>query len=77
MGETEVSTFTTTHLAVEKKVASSTRDQVFNALVFLYREVLKKIIDTLENVTRSKNPLVCRWFLPETKSALVPATWIA
>ena len=29
-----------THLAVEKNVASSTQNQAFNALLFLYREVL-------------------------------------
>ena len=29
-----------THLAVDLKVASSTQNQAFNALLFLYREVL-------------------------------------
>jgi hypothetical protein len=29
------------HLAVEEKVSASTQNQAFNALLFLYREVLK------------------------------------
>ena len=34
-----------THLAVNKKASSSTRNQAMNALVFLYRKVLKKQLD--------------------------------
>jgi site-specific recombinase XerD len=40
MGETHISEFLT-HLAVQKKVASSTQNQAMFALVFLYGEVLK------------------------------------
>jgi len=39
MGTEEVRTFLS-HLATERKVASSTQNQALNALVFLYREVL-------------------------------------
>ncbi|MBN1363988.1 MAG: phage integrase N-terminal SAM-like domain-containing protein [Syntrophaceae bacterium] len=40
MGEPEVEAFLT-WLPVERKVAKSTQNQAFNALIFLYREVLK------------------------------------
>jgi integron integrase len=39
MGKIEIEEFLT-HLAIEKKVAPSTQNQAFNALLFLYREVL-------------------------------------
>jgi len=34
-----------THLAVEQRVAASTQNQALNALLFLYREVLKKDLE--------------------------------
>jgi integron integrase len=40
MGAVEVEAFLT-HLAVERKLAASSQNQALNALVFLYREVLK------------------------------------
>jgi integron integrase len=40
MGKIEIEQFLT-HLAIEKKVAPSTQNQAFNALLFLYREVLE------------------------------------
>lgn len=43
MGETEIKAFLT-NLAVHRKVAASTQNQAFNALLFLYREVLKQEI---------------------------------
>ena len=51
----EVSQFLT-HLAVHDKVASSTQNQAFSAILFLYRHVLKKELGMLENVTRAKRP---------------------
>ncbi len=39
MGKFEIEQFLT-HLAIEKKVAPTTQNQAFNALLFLYREVL-------------------------------------
>jgi len=39
MGRDEIEAFLT-HLAVEKNVAPSTQNQAFNAILFLYREVL-------------------------------------
>jgi len=41
MGGREIEAFLT-DLAVKQKVAASTQNQAFNALLFLYRTVLKK-----------------------------------
>ncbi len=41
MGSAEVKAFLT-HLAVKENVAASTQNQTLSALLFLYREVLKK-----------------------------------
>ena len=46
MGKVEVEAFLT-YLAVERKVSASTQNQAFNAILFLYREVLDQ---PLENV---------------------------
>jgi len=55
MGEKEIEEFLT-DLAVNKNVAASTQNQAFNALLFLYREVLGCNFGKLENVTRAKKP---------------------
>ncbi|MBW2166269.1 MAG: integron integrase [Deltaproteobacteria bacterium] len=52
MGESEVEAFLT-WLAVEKNVSKSTQNQAFNALIFLYREVLKQPLDGRINAVRS------------------------
>jgi len=39
MGKEEIESFLT-YLAVEKKIAPSTQNQAFNAILFLYREIL-------------------------------------
>ncbi len=54
MGEAEVEAFLT-HLAMEREVAASTQAQAFNALVFLYREVLKQKLEGV-NAVRAKKP---------------------
>jgi integron integrase len=55
MGKEEIEAFLT-HLAVERKVSSSTQNQAFNAILFLYRDVLEiNIIDNL-NAVRAKRP---------------------
>ena len=43
-----------THLAVERKVSASSQNQAFNALLFLFRHVLKKNFDDLKDVPRAK-----------------------
>ena len=56
MGKDEIEAFLT-HLAVNRHVAPSTQNQAFNALLFLYRNVLE--IDFPENINayRSKRPV--------------------
>ena len=56
LNEVHISAFLT-HLAVNKKVASSTQNQALCALVFLYRHVLKKEIGEFENLVRAKRPV--------------------
>ncbi|MGI8788914.1 MAG: integron integrase [Pyrinomonadaceae bacterium] len=55
LGASEVQAFLT-HLAVEGKVAASTQNQAFAALLFLYREFLGVSLDKIENVVRAKRP---------------------
>jgi len=52
MGEPKVEAFLT-WLAVERKVAKSTQNQAFNALIFLYQEVLKCPLEGRINAVRS------------------------
>ncbi len=53
MGEPEVEAFLT-WLAVDKKVSKSTQNQAFNALIFLYRDVLKSPLEGRINAVRSR-----------------------
>ncbi len=55
MGADEVRVFLT-HLATEGKVAASTQNQAFSALLFLYREVLKQELPWIDNIERAKRP---------------------
>ena len=55
MGSREMEQFLN-HLAVQKNVAASTQNQALSALVFLYREVLKKDFEWLDNLERAKKP---------------------
>jgi len=55
MGEAEINAFLT-NLAVEKKVAASTQNQALSALLFLYRDVLGKSVDSLGDVVRARRP---------------------
>jgi integron integrase len=55
MAEEEVTEFLT-HLARDRKVASSTQNQALSALLFLYKDVLKQEIGWLENVERARRP---------------------
>lgn len=47
MGSEEISSYLT-HLATERKVSASTQNQALNALVFLYKKVLKISIEDLD-----------------------------
>ena len=55
LGENLISEFLT-YLAVKRKVASSTQNQALCAIVFLYREVLKKDLGEFGNLIRAKKP---------------------
>jgi integron integrase len=55
MGAFEVERFLS-DLAVRGKVAASTQNQAFNALLFLYRQVLHQDIGQIEGVERAKRP---------------------
>jgi integron integrase len=55
MGADEIRAFLT-HLAVHGKVAASTQNGALNALVFLYRHVLKQPFSDLEGIERAKRP---------------------
>jgi len=55
MGETEISQFLT-HLAVDRNVAASTQNQALNALVFLYKQVLKRELGDFGHIERAKKP---------------------
>jgi len=56
MGKAEIEAYLS-HLAVEKSVAASTQNQAFNALLFLYKQVLN--LPFVEDVSaiRSKKPV--------------------
>ncbi len=55
MGRAEIEAFLT-HLAVNKHVAASTQNQALSALLFLYREVLRKDPDFPIDSVRAKRP---------------------
>jgi len=53
LGAEDVRTFLT-HLAVDGKVAASTQNQAFHALLFLYRQVLKLELANIAGVERAQ-----------------------
>ena len=55
MGEPEVARFLSS-LASDGHVSASTQNQAFNALLFLYKEVLGKKIGLIDGVVRAKSP---------------------
>ncbi len=55
MGSTEIETFLS-HLAVDRDVSASTQNQALSALLFLYREVLKKELEYPIDSIRAKRP---------------------
>jgi integron integrase len=55
MGQQEVSEFLT-RLAVTRGVSASTQNQALSALLFLYREVLKRDIGWMKNIVRARRP---------------------
>jgi len=55
MGEAEIQQFLN-HLAVKEKVAASTQNQALCAIIFLYTQVLKQEVGTIENIVWAKKP---------------------
>ena len=55
MGEAEIGRFLSA-LATDSHVSASTQNQALNALLFLYREILKKDIGYVNGVVRAKRP---------------------
>lgn len=55
MGEVEIRAFIS-HLAVEEGISASTRTVALSALLFLYREVLKKELPYVTNIERARKP---------------------
>lgn len=53
MGETEIRQYIS-HLAVDAKISASTQTVALSALLFLYREVLKKELPYIANIERAK-----------------------
>ena len=43
-----------THLAVDERVAASTQNQAFNALLFLFRHIFKKEFEAAEGIVRAR-----------------------
>jgi integron integrase len=55
MGEAEITAFLT-HLAVRARVSASTQNQALSAILFLYRDVLRRDLEWLDSVVRAKRP---------------------
>ena len=55
MGEREIEAFLSS-LAIQGKVSASTQNQAFNALLFLYRHVLRKELEAAIQAVRAKRP---------------------
>jgi len=55
MGEAEVREFLT-YLAVERNVAASTQNQALSAILFLYKVVLDRPLERVDDVLRAKKP---------------------
>lgn len=53
MAEVEISSFLS-HLATRRGVSPSTQNQALSAVLFLYREVLKKELDYIDGIVRAK-----------------------
>ena len=56
MGEREITAFLS-WLATARRVSASTQNQALSALLFLYREVLRKDVGAIEHAPRAKTPL--------------------
>jgi integron integrase len=55
LSEKEIGKFLT-HLAVRENVAASTQNQALSALIFLFKEILKKEVGEIDNILWAKKP---------------------
>ncbi|HEX4667069.1 MAG TPA: phage integrase N-terminal SAM-like domain-containing protein [Chthoniobacterales bacterium] len=55
MGEAEIAAFLS-HLAIDGRVAASTQNQAFSALLFLYQQVLERKLEYVTGVERVRRP---------------------
>ena len=55
MGESEISKYIS-YLAVKRNGAASTQNQALNAIVFLYKQVLRRELGDFGNMERAKSP---------------------
>ena len=70
MGAAEIETFIT-HLAVERQVAVSTQNQALSAILFLYRNVLKKELEIPPMLSRPGRPKRLPTVLTQTEAGRV------
>jgi len=56
LGEKEIAAFIS-HLATGRKVAASTQNQALNAIVYLYKHILRIEIGDLGQMERAKKPV--------------------
>jgi len=55
LGAEEIGEFLS-HLAVERSVSASTQNQALSALLFLYRDVLREDLESVETFVRARRP---------------------
>jgi site-specific recombinase XerD len=55
MGAEEVKAFLS-HLVIKMNVATSTQNQAFSALLFLYQQVLKQKLPWIDDIVRANRP---------------------
>jgi hypothetical protein len=67
MGKNEIEAYLT-HLAVNRRVSPSTQNQAFNALLFLYRNVVEIEFPENINAYRSKRPVRLPTVLTKTET---------
>ncbi len=70
MGEKEISAYIS-HLAVNRNVAASTQNQALNAIVFLYKQVLKRELGDFGSMERAKRPKRLPTVLTKNEADLV------
>lgn len=72
MGAEEIRAFLT-YLAVQSNVAVSTQNGALNALLFLYRHVLRQPFPDLEDIERAKRPKRIPTVFAPTETQAIPA----